>query len=90
MDEAVVYAPSPDWPQIERLRAENARLREKLSLCIKTIEMLGKDRSSLEDSLEQALNENARLREALTRIYDDAECNCHLIASVALEKKEEQ
>lgn len=26
MDEAVVYAPSPDWPQIERLRATNERL----------------------------------------------------------------
>ena len=22
----IVYAPSPDWPQIERLRAENERL----------------------------------------------------------------
>lgn len=26
LEPAIVYAPSPDWPQIERLRAANERL----------------------------------------------------------------
>ena len=73
--------------QIEHPTAKG--MRQKISLQIKTIEMLGKDRGLLEKHLEDALAENERLREALGGVIRIADRDCPEFrkARAALEEK---